>query len=449
MMEKYVLLKLRVNGVKGIEKELVFDFSNNILNRHFDNSDSHVKAIYGTNGAGKTAVIYAMRMFKQLIQTKDYISLANFDGTFTKIINQNTNKFFIETTFAKIDDDSNIKNIYIQSFTIEQKKEDKSYFISQESLKKLIGLNLSKTDKAKIIYEIKHDELFLNCDDKDKDLIASSCVNLIGNNSFIQIISNNLDKFSGHVHSKEFFEALNSLFYFCIDIIVVLNDDDKDYISPSKFFDMYLNISKIKREDGKLYDALLQRSKIPSSEDDLVFVKSIKNYEKKIEGIAKFLKVFKSDLKTIEIEKKIDGELYHCRNILVYEDGRRIDKQFESVGVKKLIGYYDAFCWIEHGGVVFIDEFDANIHDVLLTKLLEYITFYSDGQFVFTTHNLNPMHILKKQKHAIDFISDDGCVTSWKSNGNYDPASLYSKGLIDKSPFNLSSNDFIGVFDNE
>lgn len=121
-MERYVLLKLRVNGIKGIEKELEFNFSNSLLYRSFDNTNSHVKALYGSNGAGKTAIIYAMRIFKQLIQTKDYISLANYDGTFKKIINQNTHKFFIETTFANIDDNSDIKNIYIQSYTIEQKR---------------------------------------------------------------------------------------------------------------------------------------------------------------------------------------------------------------------------------------------------------------------------------------------------------------------------------------
>lgn len=448
-MEKYVLLKLKVNGVKGIEKELEFDFSNSTLTRSFDNSNSHVKALYGSNGAGKTAVIYAMRMFKQLVQTKDYISLANYDGTFKKIINQNINSFFIETTFAKLDEESNIENIYIQSFVIKQKKEDKSYFISYECLKKLIGLNLSKTDKMKVIYEINNTKLTLNCDDSDKDLIASCCVNLIGNTSFFQIISNNLDKFNGHIKSKEFFEALHSLFFFCINTMIILNDNDKDYIIPSKFFDIFSNIAQIKKEDNKLYDILLQRSKIPSSDEDLIFSKLIKNYEKKIDGVTKFLKVFKNDLKKIEIEKKIDGELYHCRNILVYNDGRKIDKQFESVGVKKLIGYYDAFCRLEHGGIVFIDEFDANIHDVLLTKILEYITYYSDGQFVFTTHNLNPMHILKKQKHSIDFISNNGYVTAWKNSGNYDPASLYSKGLIDKSPFDMNASDFIGVFDNE
>ncbi len=447
-MDKYVLLKLKVNGVKGIEKELEFNFSNSLLKKSFDNSKSHVKAIYGSNGAGKTAVIYAMRMFKQLIETKNYIYLANLDGTFKKIINQNTKKLFIEITFAHIDENSNIESIFIQSFTLEQKKDDLSYFISHEYLKQNIGFNLS-LNKTKLIYEIDNDKLVLNCDEPDKELITSSCINLIGNTSFFQIILNGGNKLFCNIKSNDFRYALQSLGLFSIKTNVVLNDKDRDYISPFEFIDMFSNINKIKNEDDKLYNVLLERSKIPSSNDDLVLVSNVKAYEKKIIGITNFLKVFKTDLKTIEIEKKIDGDIYHCRNILVYKDGRKVDKQYESVGVKKLIDYYDAFCRLEHGGIVFIDEFDANIHDVLLTKLLEYITYYTEGQFIFTTHNLNPMHILKKQKHSIDFISNDGCVISWTSNGNYDPASLYEKGLIDKSPFDMSASDFVGVFDYE
>lgn len=444
-MERFVLLKLKVNGVKGIEKELEFDFSNRLLNLSFDNSNSHVKAIYGSNGAGKTAVIYAMKMFRQLILGKNFLSLANFDGTFKKIINQNTNYFFIEVTFAQIDEESKLKNIYIQSFSIEKKKEDPSYFISHESLKKQNGMNLSRKNKTKLIYEIDNDILVLNCDEKDKDRISSCCVNLLGNTPFFQIIASNLGKLCGHIESKNFFEGLYSLYLFTLHTTIILNEQRHFLIQSTNLLESFVKILKIKKEEEYLSDIFL----LTSDNDDLVFTDSIQEYEKKIDGVIKFLKVFKTDLKTIEIERKIDGEYYHCRNILVYKDGRKIDRQYESTGVKKLIGYYDAFCRLEQGDIVFIDEFDANIHDVLLTKLLEYITYYTEGQFIFTTHNLNPMHVLRKQKHSIDFISNDGCVISWTSSGNYDPASLYSKGLIDNSPFDMSANDFIGVFENE
>ncbi len=107
---------------------------------------------------------------------------------------------------------------------------------------------------------------------------------------------------------------------------------------------------------------------------------------------------------------------------------------------------YSALCDLEEGKIVFIDEFDANLHDVLLVKLVDYIKQYSNGQFIFTTHNLAPMDILQKAKHSIDFLSPDSRITSWKKNGNYTAASLYSKGLIEYSPFNLEAFNFLGVF---
>ena len=95
---------------------------------------------------------------------------------------------------------------------------------------------------------------------------------------------------------------------------------------------------------------------------------------------------------------------------------------------------------------MFIDELDANIHDYYLCKLLEFTAEYSNGQLCFTTHNLGPMKVLKNYKKSIDFISRDNDITSWVKNGHYDVTSLYSKGFIDKSPFNLQSFDFLKVF---
>lgn len=55
------------------------------------------------------------------------------------------------------------------------------------------------------------------------------------------------------------------------------------------------------------------------------------------------------------------------------------------------------------GGIVFIDEFDSNLHDVYLCALLEYLAEYGEGQLCFTTHNVGPMDILKQYNKSIDF----------------------------------------------
>ena len=108
---------------------------------------------------------------------------------------------------------------------------------------------------------------------------------------------------------------------------------------------------------------------------------------------------------------------------------------------------YNAFYDLNNGKIVFIDELDANLHDVYLCKLLEYFSIYAKGQLCFTTHNLTPMEILKKRNYSIDFLSDNSTITSWIKNGNYSVSKLYKEGMIDNSPFNIEAFDFIGLFD--
>ena len=57
---------------------------------------------------------------------------------------------------------------------------------------------------------------------------------------------------------------------------------------------------------------------------------------------------------------------------MVYND-YKIYAEFESTGIKKLIKLFAYLNEMVEGSIVFIDEFDANIHDVYLCALLEYM----------------------------------------------------------------------------
>ena len=124
-----------------------------------------------------------------------------------------------------------------------------------------------------------------------------------------------------------------------------------------------------------------------------------------------------------------------------------VDAEFESTGIKKLIKLFGYLKMMAEGGIVFIDEFDSNLHDVYLCALLEYLMDYGEGQLCFTTHNVGPMDILKSHKKSIDFLSVDHKIYPWIKNGNYSPSNLYRNGMIEGSPFNVESIDFIGIFD--
>ena len=130
---------------------------------------------------------------------------------------------------------------------------------------------------------------------------------------------------------------------------------------------------------------------------------------------------------------------------MVY-DSYKIYAEFESTGIKKLIRLFGYLKEMVQGGIVFIDELDSNLHDVYLCALLEYLMEYGEGQLCFTTHNVGPMDVLKQRKKSIDFLSEDHKIYSWRKNGNYSPSKLYRSGMIEGSPFNIDSIDFIGAF---
>lgn len=66
---------------------------------------------------------------------------------------------------------------------------------------------------------------------------------------------------------------------------------------------------------------------------------------------------------------------------MVYE-AYKINAEFESTGIKKLIKLFAYLKEMVNGGIVFIDEFDSNLHDVYLCALLEYLMEYGDGHLL-------------------------------------------------------------------
>lgn len=129
---------------------------------------------------------------------------------------------------------------------------------------------------------------------------------------------------------------------------------------------------------------------------------------------------------------------------MVYED-YTLDKEFESRGIKKMMDLFNYLNTASNGGIVFIDELDSNINDVYLDKIIEYFVYYGRGQLCFTSHNLSPMTVLKRNKNAINFISSINTVHTWTKKGNLSPENAYKNGFIEDSPFNVDPSDFLGI----
>lgn len=181
----------------------------------------------------------------------------------------------------------------------------------------------------------------------------------------------------------------------------------------------------------------------------IVSKKFYDKYEKRIDQLKNFLRIFKPDLEDILIDKKDYSEECFSLNLIMNYGEYKVNAEFESTGIKKLIKLYSYFQMMVEGGIVFIDEMDANLHDVYLCALLEYLMENGKGQLCFTTHNIGPMDVLKRNKKSIDFLSVNHKIYPWVTNGNYSPSKLYKNGMIEGSPFNIDSVDFLSAFDDD
>lgn len=443
---RFFLLRMKVNGIKNIDKEIQIDFFKSSLRKNFDSSNSHVKAVYGPNGAGKTGLIYAVELYKNLICSQNYLILCNANDSLNGLINQTNKKFSIEMIFAIISNKNELKEVFAHFIAIE--KIDGRFLIVEEKLSKLSGQKINMETKYNIVYHVKDGnivELFKNCNFSED--LKKATMNLLPTQSLCHSLMEHLTKKSFEMDNKLKI-ALAELISFALNITVVLQDSDTNYIDFSYVSTQITAIreQQIKINNDETFYNLLSYNKILQRDTERVLKTNFEKHEKYISNLCAFIKVFKNDLIHIDIKKDENGDYYECEDIMVYKDGKRINKKYESSGIKKIIKLYSALCELENGYIVFIDEFDANIHDVLLKKLIEYIMEYASGQFIFTTHNLGPMEVLQKAQYSIDFLSSDSRIVSWKRNGNYSAASLYSKGLIEYSPFNIEAFSFLGTF---
>lgn len=442
----FFLLRMKLNGIKSIDKELQLDFYKGTLSKKFDSSNSHVKAIYGPNGAGKTALVYAAEIYKNLVMNSDYLAMSNATGALDNLINQKSKKFEIEMYFAVLNKEQELDAVYSHKIVLEKVSE--RYSITEEHLRKLKGLQLNNEDKYNSIFWTKNGEIIELPKEGESEKIKNASMNLLDKRSFVTIFIKYIFGDKGIILGNKLNVAVLYSLMFAFSITILMQDSDKNYINFSSVTSELdtIQTQKKKLNNDNIFLNLLRENRIPQRQTEQIPKKDFDKFEKYINNLCSFIKVFKDDFKTIEIKKDENGDNYECEIILIYNDGKRINKKYESTGIKKIIEMYSALCNVENGDIVFIDEFDANIHDVLLVKLVEYVMNYAEGQLIFTTHNLAPMDVLQKAKHSIDFLSPDSRITSWTSNGNYTAASLYRKGLIEYSPFNIEPFSFIGVF---
>lgn len=442
MINSYYLLNMDVCGIKNIQKNVHLSFYKKTVDKEFDSEKYRVKAIYGENGAGKSALITAVKIFQDLILDNNYLNDSKTQIFLDEIINKATQTFCFECEFLL--SSNTVNRVYHYSVCI-GKRENGIYEIQSESLKLKNGKYANS--RYKMVFESRNGELtFLDCGDNEREWIEKKSMNLLSSHSFVGLYMKNfeVDNIFNDLVSANFFIHIIA----CSTLALVINV----YIAEEDQHELYFLRKKLK---GNVLDKQKMIDELFGYEDGFntffrvneshVYKKYFKQYKERINQLTQFIKIFKSDLVSIDIDAKENGEEYICDLNLNY-GSYVINKEFESTGIKKLIRLFDCFVAASRGAIVFVDEMDSNLNDVYLCKLIEYFMYYGKGQLCFTTHNLDPMTVLKENKNSIDFLSSDNHLVSWTSRGNASPENCYKNGMIEDSPFNIDATDFVGIF---
>lgn len=444
MGNMFYLLNMSVVGIKNIKKEIRIDFYKKTVDKNFNPDKYRIKAIYGENGSGKSAIITAVKIFQDLIISDNYLNESKTQIFLDEIINKSTNQFCFSCEFLV--DASEAK--YIYNYTIEIRKNNSGVYEIQSEILKIKNGNYANK-KYKVIFESRNGELvFINCSDDMKNILEKLSFNLLSTHSFISLYIANLNKDDVKLGSETADRELLVHMVMCMTLVFVI----KVYLAEEDQHELYFLRKRLREsrlDNQTLQEGLYEYGEFAnvfsSVNERLVDKKNFEKYKNKVEQLARFIKIFKPDLLSIDIDTKENGEQYECDLNLNYGD-YRINKEFESTGIKKLIRLFDCFVAANTVGIVFVDEMDSNLNDIYLCKLIEYFMYYGKGQLCFTTHNLDPMTILKENRNSIDFLSNDNHLVSWTSRGNASPENCYKSGMIEDSPFNIDATDFVGIF---
>lgn len=450
-MKEIYLANYSVKGIKTLDDLISLSFYKKTISKNLNTQEYNIKGIYGMNGTGKSGIVTSVDILKNLLVNSEYLNNPIVQKNLDAIINKKIGELFIEAEY--IAEVGEVLMLFRYAIKLSKDKMGR-YVISFEQLsaKKATARN----DSMEIIFSVVDGEIvsiFGKGNDEVSTTMLNKTANLLETTSICALFYKKvlLPTLNDRKSSESFlFFSLITLWIFGKKLYVYLDqsDDHREYLIQNSF-GFFNELENSNSKMDSLLDYFLEMEEeslnIITITGNVIPKDIYEQFKTNVHNLYKFLHIFKSDLRGIEIDKKENYDAFICSLIMVY-DSYNIHAEFESTGIKKLIKLYNYLREMVKGGIVFIDEFDSNLHDVYLCALLEYLMEYGEGQLCFTTHNVGPMDILKQHKKSIDFLSEDHKIYPWKTNGNYSPSKLYRNGMIEGSPFNVDSIDFINAF---
>lgn len=396
------LLELKINNIKNVKNGEIDLINYSNIKNNFNLKIGDILGIYGQNGSGKTTVVDAMGILKNILigeklTLNELITIGEENCTLAF-------KFYIEI----------LQNKYIVDYKIELKKTDKEVTINNETIK-YSSLIEGKWTKNQTLIEIPYNlngikpktkfAKILKNEKRLIDLKVAEGISKKMNTSFL--------------FSKDIKDIFEKVYGNNTDLILIL-----ETLKKYGMFDLFVVTNK---EIGMInlniflplrIKRVTSSGSIPISigkneENIIVDEKVYKDVQKTVKEINIVLKTIIPGMSLSLFEQKRElvgkNDVNIVAELVSVRGEDEIPLRNESDGIKRIVSILGALigAYNQRNVCLVIDEIDSGVFEYLLGELLEIFSLDMSGQIIFTSHNFRILEKIKKESVVFTTTNPD------------------------------------------
>ncbi len=389
------IINISIENIKNVSKGSVL-----LNDTKEDSMGASVIGVYGQNGSGKTALVWAMGVIKDAISgeilppdshfyIRQHSKQASIHVQFELLMADRLYSVYYNMAFGNT---NNTAHILSESVDFSAKATDTMPKINKT---RIIGieypLDSSEFDECFYIPETRISEMAsIDKQIRQKLLVLQALANE-KKSSFI-FNDKMMDLLKSAFPDELFFKILDELRFFARMNLFVLNKNSESSYNMNLLpLSMRLSTQNTISKSDAIPVGLGQNR---ASIDAFKTIQSIiSQIDLLIGSIVPGLKIDiinKSSQLNEQSEEELLFELASNRNGII------TPLRYESEGIKKILCILSSLIAMYNDSSIFvaIDEMDAGIFEYLLGEILETVKSTGKGQLLFTSHNMRPLEVL-------------------------------------------------------
>ncbi|UUX35130.1 ATP-binding protein [Fundicoccus culcitae] len=395
-IESIKLVDIQLKNLKNVDNgEINLTYNDEVLN---------MVGIYGQNGSGKTTVIDAINLCRNLLLGEE------LEEYFVDLLNNNTQST-VSVTF-KINEERLISySVILEKVSTlnEMKNYENRITILYESLetkelknnsrtKNLITFSRNNKDKKPELKPVSYfrnnqtNRTMLNVAVKQSDKDQQSVI-------FSDVIKGTIEA-SKNKNLDELKECMEAIELIAKNIFVF--DNKMSGLVYSQFYIPFLfSVVNKKGNQSEYYFGTIGLDALQSSLLEQQHYKVISAIIEQINLVLpQIIPKMKLVLHVYGEQVTETGEKGYRVELNSNRDGKQFPFRAESDGVKKIVSILSALIagYNSRLAIVAIDELDSGVYEFLLGELLTVLSEGAKGQIIFTSHNLRPLETISERK---------------------------------------------------